>query len=124
MALALSRGRVELSNFYDEPLDSPDILALADKVWCVDDPQSDFPRRFPGEVRVTLANGRVFQSRKPASLGSPDKPLPRTAIEAKFISNATRVITPAAASELVDAVLQLEAQPSISRIMSLCSHKI
>ena len=121
VALAFSRGRVELKHFYDEPLDSPDILALTDKVWCVDDPQSDFPRRFPGEVKVKLTNGQVFQSRKPASLGSPDKPLSRTAIIAKFTSNATRVITPNAAAELVEAVLHIETEPNLSRIMGLCS---
>ena len=120
VALALSRGKVELKNFYDEPLDNPEILALADKVWCVDDPLSDFPRHFPGEVKVTLNDGQVFETRKPASLGSPDKPLSRSAIEAKFLSNATRVITQEAASELVDAVLGLDQEPSLDRIMRLC----
>ena len=120
VALALVKGQVELKNFYDEPLDSPDILALADKVWCVDDPLSDFPRRFPGEVRVTLTDGRVFAVRKAASLGSPDRPLSRDAIRAKFLANATRVIREEAAVELAEAVLHLEAERSLDRIMQLC----
>ena len=120
VALALTRGRVDLATFYDEPLDSPDVLRVADLTYCVDDLESDFPTRFPGEVIVHLKDGRVFKHRKAASLGSPDIPLDRSAITAKFIANATRAISLAAAEQLIERVLSLEAQASLDEIMALC----
>jgi 2-methylcitrate dehydratase PrpD len=60
VGLAIARGRVDLASFYDEPLDGADVLSVADKTWVVDDPLSDYPAHFPGEVIVTLKSGRVL----------------------------------------------------------------
>lgn len=64
VAVALARGRVDLATFHDEPLDAADVRALAEKTYCTVDPNSDFPLHFPGEVNVTLKDGRVFGCRK------------------------------------------------------------
>lgn len=119
VALGLVRGRVDLAAFYDEPLDAPEVLSVAAKVWCADDPLSDYPAHFPGEVVVHLKNGRVVRSRKPASLGTPDVPLEREAIIAKFMGNATRVIRKEAAAEIVERVLKLEEATSLAPILAL-----
>jgi len=120
VALALARGRVDLAAFHDEPLDSPDVLAIAAKTFCVPDPASDFPRRFPGEVVVHLKDGRVVRCRKAASLGTPDVPLSAEALQAKFMANATRAISQAAAGRLKDRILRLEEAASLDEIMALC----
>lgn len=120
VALALVRGRVDLAAFHDEPLNAADVVSVAEKTWCVDDPDSDFPLHFPGEVIVHLKDGRVFRSRKAASLGTPDVPLERQAIIAKFMANATRAISREAAEQLVDRVLNIEAAESLDEIMALC----
>ncbi|WP_076997688.1 MmgE/PrpD family protein [Variovorax sp. KK3] len=120
VALALARGRVDLAAFHDEPLDSPDVLQVAAKTFCVPDHDSDFPKRFPGEVVVHLKDGRMLRCRKAASLGTPDVPLSSEAVQAKFMTNATRAIPEPAARELMAQVLQLQAAPSLDRIMALC----
>ena len=119
VALALVRGRVDLASFYDEPLDDPDVLSVAEKTWVIDDPLSDYPAHFPGEVIVTLKDGRVLRSRKAASLGTPEVPLPKAELEAKFRSNAMRVIERPASDRLIDLVMKLETLDSLSEIMSL-----
>jgi 2-methylcitrate dehydratase PrpD len=119
VGLAIARGRVDLASFYDEPLDGADVLSVADKTWVVDDPLSDYPAHFPGEVIVTLKNGSVFRSRKAASLGTPEVPLPMAALEAKFMSNATRVIGHAAAERLIASVMKLETLESVEEVMAL-----
>lgn len=119
VALSLVRGKVDLAAFYDEPLDVPDVLGVASKVWCGEDPQSDYPAHFPGEVIVRLKDGRVLQVRKPASLGTREFPLSRASVMAKFISNATRVISAEAASRLADRVLNIECAVSLDEIMAL-----
>lgn len=119
VALALVRGRVDLAAFHDEPLDAPDVLKVVDRTFCIDDPASDFPVHFPGEVIVYLKDGRRFSSRKAMSLGTPEVPLPRAAIEAKFMSNAKRAISESAAGELAGIVLRLEKAQSLDALMAL-----
>ena len=119
-AVALARGRIDLATFYDEPLDASDVLALAAKTFVLDDPDSDYPMHFPGEVVVHLKDGRVLRSRQPTSLGTPERPLSRATIEAKFFSNATRAISQRAAEKLAEAVLNLEDAESLDEIMTLC----
>ena len=120
VALALVRGRVDLAAFYDEPLDAPELTGLAERTFCLDDPASDYPTHFPGEVVVHLRDGRTLRSRKAASLGTPDVPLPRAAIEAKFFANAGRTIARSQAERLAEHVLTLETAPSLEEIMTLC----
>ena len=117
---ALGQGRVDLSTFYDEPLDSPKVLAVADKTFCVDDPASDYPTHVPGEVIVHLKDGRTLRSRKATSLGTPEKRLSRTLIEEKFMKNATRAITSQAAVGLISSVLHLEKEASLVAVLALC----
>ena len=120
VALALARGRVDLAAFHDEPLDTPDVLAIAARTFCVDDPASDFPARFPGEVVVHLKDGRVVRCRKAASLGTIDLPLSDEALKAKFLANATRVIRREAADRLYEQLNRLETADSLEEIMALC----
>lgn len=120
-ALALVRGRVDLASFYDQPLDAPDVLAVADRTHAVADPASDYPVHFPGEVVLHLKDGRRLGVRKPTSLGTPETPLARAALERKFLANATRAIAPAAAEKLAAAVLALETAPSLDDIVRLAT---
>ena len=120
VALAILRGRVDLAAFHDEPLDAPDLLELTPKIFCLDDPESDYPRRFPGEIIIRLRNGDVHRCRKPASLGSPDNPLKRQAVVEKFLANATRTILKEQAERLAARVLAIESIESISAITNLC----
>ncbi|VTU16102.1 MmgE/PrpD family protein [Variovorax sp. RA8] len=119
VALALLRGRVELADFYDRPLQAPDILALANKVWCIDDPLSDYPAHFPGELVIHLRDGRVLRCRKPVSLGTPESPLSQSALQSKYLSNATRVIHADAAQQLQELVMRIETLDSLTPMLAL-----
>lgn len=119
-AAALVRGRVDLATFFDEPLDAPDVLAIAARTHCVADPASDYPVHFPGEVVVHLKDGRRMGVRKPASLGTPEVPLSQAAIEEKFLKNATRAINAGAAESLIERIYRLEDEGSLAEIMTLC----
>jgi len=123
VACALFKGRVDLSAFYDEPLDEPEILRIAARTFCVDDPASDYPLHFPGEVVVTLKDGRVLRVRKPASLGTPEVPLTRAQLEEKFMALATRAISEEQALRLMDRVLAIEREASLDEIMNLATAK-
>jgi 2-methylcitrate dehydratase PrpD len=120
-ATALLKGRVDLAAFHDEPLDDPALMALTAKTFVSDDPESDYPLHFPGEVIVHLRDGRSLRCRKPASYGSPDRPMERGAVVAKFMGNAIRAIEPSAAERLAACVLSLEAAPSLDELVAQCT---
>ena len=119
VATALLKGRVDLSAFHDEPLDEPALMALTAKTFVLDDPYSDYPLHFPGEVIIHLKDGRRLGCRKPASYGSPDRPMARDAVVTKFMGNAARAIEPEAARRLVDCVLDIEAAGSLDELVRL-----
>ena len=114
------KGRVDLAAFHDAPLDDPALMALTAKTSVLDDPHSDYPLHFPGEVIVHLRDGRTFRCRKPASYDSPHWAMARDAVMAKFLGSATRAIEPAAAERLAGFVLSLEATPSLDELVELC----
>lgn len=123
VALALVKGRVDLASFYDEPLDDPAVLAVASRVFCAPDPASDYPRHFPGEVRIRLRDGRELNRREPMSRGTPERRLAREAVEAKFLANASRAVSEAQGRRIADMVRDLEKLPNIGALAGECVRK-
>ena len=121
VARALTTRRVDLDSFYSEPLDDPAVLAMAAKVTCPPDPDSDFPAHFPGEVRITLADGREVARRFPASHGSIEDPMSSEEIRDKFYANATRRISSEQADRIAAIVDELETLPDIGQLIEACT---
>ena len=121
VALALVTGVVDLAAFYDKGVSDPAVLALSERTSCSDDPLSDFPAHFPGEVRITLKSGEVVSHRVATSLGTPDHPLSEAAIEAKFMTNAARVMPRDRAEAIVAAVWDIERMGRVGELLRLCT---
>jgi 2-methylcitrate dehydratase PrpD len=76
VASALLDGRVGLDTYAPERLGDTARLALAARVTHTVDPDSSFPRGFPGWVRLRLRDGRTLEARAPDGRGSRARPLP------------------------------------------------
>ena len=120
VAQTLVKGRVDLAAFYDEPLDDPAVLAVAALTYVEDDPSSDFPLNFPGEIRITLKDGRVITRREKTSRGTPSRRLSTADITAKFRLNVKGVLSDARAEQIIETVSHIESIPEISALISLC----
>jgi len=120
VALAFVKGRVDLASFYDQPLDDPQVLALAERIFCPNDPESDYPVHFPGEVRIRLKNGRELRRREPTSRGTPERRLTAAEIEDKFHANATRAVGKKQAARIASLVWDLENVGDIGSLVSVC----
>jgi 2-methylcitrate dehydratase PrpD len=120
VASALLDGRVGLDTYAAERLGEATRLALAARVSHTVDPDSPFPRGFPGWVRVRLRDGRTLESRAPDGRGSRARPLPAEAILDKFRDNAGRALAPARIAELERAVLDLDAIADVRTVTTLC----
>lgn len=119
VAAALLDGHVGVGTFTEARLDDPALLALAARVRYTVDPDSPFPRTFPGHVRIRLADGRLLEERVPANRGGPDFPLPVGEIVDKFRDNAGRALPESRARELEKAALALDGLDDIRALMSL-----
>jgi len=104
VACALVRGAVGIDDFEGDAIDDPAVLDLARRVECVADPHTDYPRRFPGRLRVDCNDGRQLQHDEPINRGSAERPLSNDEVEAKFLANAERALSPAAARSLADSI--------------------
>jgi 2-methylcitrate dehydratase PrpD len=119
VASALLDGRIGLDTYSAERLGEPGRLALAARVSHAVDPDSAFPRGFPGWLRVRLRDGRVLEARVPDGRGSPARPLPPAAIIDKFRDNAARALPTSRVAEIERVVLRLDALPDVRALTSL-----
>lgn len=102
VAACLLRGRFGLAELDDASLADPEILALCQRIDCVEEVGSAFPKHFSGAVSVTLASGETLSRRIPVNLGSGGRALSREDIVAKFRGTAGVTLSP----DRVDAVLE------------------
>ncbi len=116
VATMLVRGHVDVDDFTPAAIRDPAVLALAQRVVYRHDPDSDFPRRFPGWMRLRLRDGRVLEHREPLNRGSAERPLTATEVQDKFRRNATRALRADAADRLAAVVGVLEREPDLSRL--------
>jgi len=116
MAATLVQGRFTLEELEDAVLTDPAVLALAERCSYEVDPESTFPRHFPGEVVIHTRDGRELRHHEPVNRGADERPLPRGDIIAKFEDNAGRALKKAAVRGLRDRVLDLPALPRLEAI--------
>ena len=88
IACGFVRGNVGLSDFSDDAVRDPAVLALAAKVRYRIDLQNPYPKNFTGHIRATLRDGSVVEERQPHMRGGAHEPLTRADIEEKFLLNA------------------------------------
>jgi 2-methylcitrate dehydratase PrpD len=88
IAAGFVRGNVGLSDFSDDAVHDPAVVALASKVRFEIDPNNPYPKNFTGHIRAVLADGSVVEERQPHMRGGAHEPLTRADIEAKLVLNA------------------------------------
>lgn len=121
VANVLSGRPINLTTFYDEPLDDPGVLALASRVSSPPDHDVDFPRHFSGEVRVHLTDGRVVGRKVRDSHGSPQDPMSDDEVRAKFRTTAERRVLPVQAAQISAIIDELETLGSIAQLVETCA---
>ena len=117
---ALVRGQVGLGAFTDDAIQDPSVLAVAGKVRMLLGPdlRSSKSGR-PARVTVRLGNGSDVSQRVDAPKGGDVVPMTSDELRAKFHECADRVITPASADLLLDAIGSLDAAPDLQRLTGL-----
>ncbi|NKB57898.1 MAG: MmgE/PrpD family protein [Alphaproteobacteria bacterium] len=107
-AACFERGKFGLAELEDEALSDPAILALADKVDCEIDPNSEFPRFFSGGMVVTTKDGGEFIHHERINRGAGDRALTGEEIVSKFTDNAMMASSRERAEAVQSLVLSLD----------------
>ncbi|MGY0498274.1 MmgE/PrpD family protein [Nocardia sp. FBN12] len=118
VASVLAGRSVDLTTFYDLPLDEPLTLAIANKIRCIPDSNTDFPAHFSGAVTAHLTDGRVLHHAITDSLGTSQNPLSDTAVITKFLDNTRRAIPESRGPHLIKLVDELENLDDISALLA------
>jgi 2-methylcitrate dehydratase PrpD len=119
VAAALIDGQVGVETFSSPRLSDPALLGLAARVRYTVEPDSPFPRTFPGHVIVRLHDGRTLEAREATNRGGPEAPLPVTAIVEKYRDNASRALSESQARALEKVALGLEGLDDVGALMAL-----
>jgi len=118
IACALATGGLGWDSY--KMLDDPAIRALLPKIDCVPDPEIEavFPTHMAGKLTIR-ARGETFTETVTVARGEPENFLTEDELRSKFSALAVPVLGTDRASALADAVLALDAAPSVSGLMRL-----
>jgi len=120
IAAALARERVDVGVFSQESIGDANLLALTARVRYTIDPDSAFPRTFPGWVRVRLKDGRTLEAREESQRGGPDRPIAPDEVLAKFRDNAAQALPPLRVAALESGILGMESAVDLHSTIALC----
>ena len=116
VAAMFVRGQVDLDDFSPAAIADRAVLDLARRVTCLPDPAADYPRCFPGRLRVRLRDGRWLAHDEPVNRGSFLRPLADADVADKFRRNAARALPPAQVEAVETAVAALDAAPDVGAL--------
>lgn len=120
VAMALVKGKPSGRDFLHVNIHDEGILDLSRRVNYSIDPNSDYPKHFPGEVRIRLKNGDMLEYRERFNRGCPENPLTREEVVQKFLDNVADILKRSRAEEVIEKILNLENVPNISKVMEIC----
>lgn len=92
VAAMFVRGQLGIDDFTPAAIADPAVRALAERVVCLPDPGSAYPRYFDGRVRLVLRSGAVYEHAERINRGHPERPLARAEVVEKFRANTARVL--------------------------------
>jgi 2-methylcitrate dehydratase PrpD len=114
VASMLVRGHVSVSDFSDEAIADPAVLAVAGKVRYETPQYPTYPQAFPGGVRVTLTDGSSLERDFPHQKGGPENPMSDDEVREKFRLNAELALPAGAVDALEAAILAFEQQDDLT----------
>jgi len=118
VAILAVLGHAGVDDYTPEVHANPDIADLASRVYCQADPDMA-PNRFPAKVLLETRDGRHLSYDVPAQRGGPGNPFSPDDHRTKFMSNASPIIGPAQAANLMNTIEGSWESESVHDLMRL-----
>lgn len=117
VAVSFVKGRIspweiDLSLAHD-----PEILAMIDKIECVEDDSMANPGHFPGSVSVITVDGSRYEEEERIEPGAPENPVPEEAVREKFRNNADPALGKERIEKLSGVISRLEITDSMGELL-------
>ncbi len=121
MAVTALRGKIDLSSFEDEFLQSAQVHELASrvKVSASTDLDRHYPKYWAGRVIVKLTDGGSHSEEVIIPKGESGNPMSAEEVEEKFLSLAAPVVENERARSLVKAICSLESNGSLESLVGM-----
>ena len=119
LALAALHGGLTMKDFDMKHLEDPAVREMIDRVEVRSDPGAEVEGHFPGDIAVTLRDGRLFRRSQRYETGSPQNPAKKEDVLRKFYGNTRGVIPEENARRLVEAVERFETLPRVDGVLVL-----
>lgn len=121
LAEALTFGRLDAESYGPERLRDPALLDLASRIGYVIDADAPGRDQWRGWVIVETRDGRRLEEIQPYNRGSPQNPMSRDELEAKFERNALAAIGPRKAEEAIRMLRRVEEIGSVGELTRVCA---
>jgi len=119
VASGLLRGHLRLTDLLPEAISDSRVQAIMQRIDCVPDPDSTFPKHYTGEIVLTLDDGTTLAHRETVNRGHPERPLKANEIRAKYQANAACWFRAEDISALEDFVITIDSQPDVRSLEPL-----
>jgi len=93
------------------------VRALMDKVVCVDDNEKQNPGYFPGWLRITMKDGRVYTKDQRFEMGTPQNPISTDAVMTKFNNNLSAYYTQEQRQQILAIVDRFDSLENASELI-------
>lgn len=109
-AVAILFGKATLDEFTQDKLNSSEIKALMEKVYCVKNPELDkvYPKHWPATAEIKTKDGKVFSTRLEYPKGDPENPLTWDELIEKFNGLASTVYSEARREKMIEQVKNID----------------
>jgi 2-methylcitrate dehydratase PrpD len=121
IAAATMLDPADPDSFSVETMQRPDVLAVADKVKPNFSAELEalFPKRVPARVVFEMKDGRKLGSTVLDSRSTPQKPIGRAEIVAKFRSMTNAILSAGHQDALIESVQMLDCAPDVEAVAAL-----
>jgi 2-methylcitrate dehydratase PrpD len=94
---------------------------MGDKVKAEVDPKLEalYPRKYAGRVEFVLKNGKTIEKTVLDSRSTPANPISSSAIEQKFLSVTSAVLSSSRQNQIIEAVMSLHKAGDVSELAAL-----
>lgn len=120
--MLLREEHLSLDDFSEETIKDPRVLNLSQKVKYVITPESEYPKKLYGWVRIKMRDGKEYEDKIFPTKASAGNPITDDEIREKFRRNVSKVLSESKAKELMQIIDDLEEAKDIERLMSVCSY--
>lgn len=117
VAIAAINGRVSPWEIDLDFAKNPEVMALMDRVTCVDDNSKHNPGHFPGWIALTTKDGRHFVCDQRYEPGTRQNPIRIEDVKEKFNNNILPFYTPQQISTISDVIQRFETLSSIGELL-------